>query len=186
MENKLKILGFAGSLRDGSLNKKLLHAAQELSPQDAELEIFDLKDIPLFNADIEAKGDPQSVKDFKIKISEADAVLIATPEYNHSIPGVLKNALDWASRSPEKVLNKKPVAMIGTSDGITGATRSQQHLIQVLATINAYTLYKPEVIVPNGDKKFDEQGNLIDDKTKAKIATLLTELIKWTKLVSRS
>ncbi len=180
MNNKLKILGFAGSLRKESLNKKLLYAAREICPDDAELEIFDIKDIPLFNADVEAEGDPQSVKDFKNKLRQADAVLIATPEYNHSIPGVLKNALDWASRPPEKVLNKKPVAMMGTSDGMTGATRSQQHMIQVLAAMNAYTLSKPEVIVPNGDKKFDEAGNLTDDKTKSKIITLLTELINWT------
>ena len=179
VDNKLKILGFAGSLRKDSLNKKLLRAAQSDCPFEAEIEIFDLIEIPLYNGDVEKAGVPQSVQTFKSKISSADAVLIGVPEYNHSIPGVLKNALDWASRPPDLVFKQKPVAMLGTSDGMTGATRSQQHMIQVLATMNAYTLYKPELIVPFGDKKFDEQGNLIDEKTKEKISVLLKELINW-------
>lgn len=185
MNTPIKILGFAGSLRKDSLNKKLLVAAQKLCTPEATVEIFDLKDIPLYNEDVEAAGVPESVQLFKDHIAAADAVLIATPEYNHSMPAVTKNALDWASRSPNNVFNEKPVAVMGTSNGITGATRAQQHLIPVLGHLNAFLLHEPEVMVPNGNKKFDVNGNLIDEKTTTKLKELLTALNVWTIRVSK-
>ena len=132
MESKLKVLGFAGSLRAGSYNKALLRAAENFIPEDANLEIFDIDGIPPFNQDIE-NDMPNKVKDFKSKIREADAILIATPEYNYSVPGVLKNAIDWASRPyGDNPFDGKPVAIMSASIGMLGGARAQYHLRQSL------------------------------------------------------
>jgi chromate reductase len=132
MEKKVKILGFAGSLRKQSYNRGLLQAALEVAPStNCNLEIFDLEGIPLYNQDEENKL-PKSVVQLKAKVRAADAILIATPEYNYSIPGVLKNALDWASRPyGDNAWDNKPVAIMGASPGMQGTSRSQYHLRQV-------------------------------------------------------
>jgi chromate reductase len=137
----VRILGFAGSLRQRSYNRALLRAASELVPEDVLIEIFDLLQIPLYNADVEARGDPESVAAFKQAIRQADAVLMVTPEYNHGVPGVMKNAVDWASRPPRSaVLNAKPAAIIGASPGVTGTARGQSQLRQAFEFTNSYAM----------------------------------------------
>lgn len=178
MGKKIKILGFAGSLRKQSYNRGLLQAALEIAPATCSLEIFDLKDIPIYNQDEETKL-PPSVASLKTKVRAADAILIATPEYNYSIPGVLKNALDWASRPyGDSAWDNKFVAIMGASPGMQGTSRAQYHLRQVFVYLNMHPLNKPEVMVPTAQDKFDAKGNLTDPKTRQKIAELLNALIE--------
>jgi chromate reductase len=175
------ILGFAGSLRKGSYNKAVLHAASELVPKDAKLEIFDINGVPLFNQDLEDRM-PQKVKEFKAKIRAADALLIATPEYNYSVPGVLKNAIDWASRPyGDNSFEGKPVAVMSASPGMLGGARAQYHLRQVLVALNMHPVNRPEVMVVSIDEKIDEKGNLTDEETSKRIRQLLESLVKWAK-----
>ncbi|MCX5805990.1 MAG: NAD(P)H-dependent oxidoreductase [Proteobacteria bacterium] len=178
---KISILGFAGSLRKGSFNKAILRAAVELLPEEAELDIFDLEGIPPFNQDLESQM-PERVKEFKQKIRAADAILIATPEYNYSVPGVLKNAIDWASRPyGDNVFSGKPLALMGASIGMLGTARAQYHLRQTLVFLNVYPLNQPEIMIPFVEQKIDENGNLADEKTRSKIKELIESLISWTK-----
>ena len=178
---KLKILGFAGSLRVGSYNRALLRAAAELPPDDTTLEIFDLNGIPPFNQDLEMDM-PAKVKDFKSKIREADAILIATPEYNYSVPGVLKNAIDFASRPyGDNPFNNKPVAIMSASIGMLGGARAQYHLRQTFIFLNMYPMNGPEVMVNFAQNKFDSNGKLTDEDTKRYLKGLLENLANWTK-----
>jgi chromate reductase len=177
MSNEIKILGFSGSLRKKSFNSAALRAARELMPPGAILEIADLSMIPFFNEDLETQGVPQSVLDFKKKVAEADALLIVTPEYNYSIPPVLKNALDWASRGADKPLEGKPTAIMSASTGMFGGARAQYHLRQVCVVLNLQPLNRPEVFIMNADKKFDSDGNLTDEYTRNAITRLLQALI---------
>ena len=173
-----QIVAFAGSLRKNSFNRGLLREVANLLPADVSLELLDLGDIPLFNEDIE-KPAPESVRVFREKIQAADALVIATPEYNHSIPGVLKNALDWGSRSPN-VFNNKPLAILGAG-GQFGTTRAQYHLRQVVTSLNMFPVNVPQVLVFNSRQKFDAEGNLVDEETRKLIATLLTNLLDLTR-----
>jgi chromate reductase len=178
---KITILGFAGSLRKDSYNKALLRTAAELLPKEVELEIFDIEGIPLYNQDLEYEM-PAKVKEFKAKIRAVDAILVATPEYNYSVPGVLKNAIDWASRPPgDNSFDGKPVAVMSASTGMLGGARAQYHLRQVFVTLNMHPINKPEVIVPFAKDKFDENGQLKDDTTRTRIRELLENLVAWTK-----
>jgi len=181
MDGSITILGFAGSLRKGSFNKALLRAAAELLPENARLEIYDLEGIPPYNQDME-KDLPAKVKEFKSKIQAADAILIATPEYNYSMSGVLKNAIDWASRPPgDNSFEGKPVGIMSASTGMFGGMRAQYHLRQVLVTLNLHPVNRPEVIVTFAPQKIDENGNVTDDKTRQTMGKLLENLVKWTK-----
>lgn len=181
METNLKILGFAGSLRVGSYNKALIRAAADLLPDGATLEIFELNDIPLFNQDLEMDM-PTKVKEFKSKIREADAILIATPEYNYSVPGVLKNAIDFASRPyGDNPFTDKPVAIMSASPGMLGGARAQYHLRQIFVFLNMHPLNGPEVIVTFAQNKFDSNGNLTDENTKNFLKQLLQNLAHWTR-----
>lgn len=182
---KLKILGFAGSLRKGSYNKMALRTATRLVPDNAEIEVFDLDGIPLFNQDLEGNP-PQKVKEFKGKIREADAILIATPEYNYSIAGVLKNAIDWASRPyGDNAFDGKPVGIMGASIGNLGTARAQYHLRQSLVFLNMFPLNQPEVMIPFAQDKFDENGNVKDEHSEKKIGELLQALVEWTARLKR-
>ena len=185
MEKKVSIFGFVGSLRKGSYNKALLRAALEMVPPDATLESFDLEGIPPFNQDLE--GDPpQKVREFKEKIRAADAILIVTPEYNYSIPGVLKNAIDWASRPyGDNAFAGKPVAVMGASIGMLGTARAQYHLRQSFIFLNMYPVNQPEIMVPFVQDKIDERGVLKDDQTRQKIRELLESLVAWTLRIQR-
>jgi len=177
----IKILGFAGSLRKGSFNKALLRLASELVPEGAQLDMIDLEGIPPFNQDLEATP-PEKVKEFKAKIRAADAILIATPEYNYSVPGVLKNAIDWASRPyGDNALEGKPAALMGASIGMLGTARAQYHLRQTLVFLNVFPLNRPEVMLPFVDKKVGEDGRITDETAKKLVKELLQSLVAWTK-----
>lgn len=179
MAKKIKILGIAGSLRKLSFNRGLLKAALEEAPAGCSLEIFELDDIPVYNQDKEMSP-PKAVTDLKAKIKAADAILIATPEYNYSIPGVLKNAIDWASRPyGESVWEGKVVAIMGASAGMQGSSRAQYHLRQTFVYLNMHALNRPEIMVPTAQDKFDAKGNLTDPKARKKIAELLSALIEF-------
>jgi len=175
-----RVLGFAGSLRKDSYNKALLRAALELLPEGVEMETFDLEGIPPFNQDLEGNP-PQKVTDFKAKIRGADALLIATPEYNYSIPGVLKNAIDWASRPyGDSAFQEKPVALMGASIGMLGTARAQYHLRQCCVFLQMHPVIDTEVMVPFVSDKVDSNGRLTDANTKDKIKGLIESLIIWT------
>lgn len=177
----LNILGFAGSLRNGSYNRALLRVAADLVPKDVKLDILDLEGIPPFNQDLE-NSMPEIVKEFKAKIRSADAILIATPEHNYSIPGVLKNAIDWASRPyGDNSFEGKTVAVMSASTGMLGGARAQYQLRQVFVFLNMHPLNRPEVFVTFANQKFDEKGKLTDEKTKEFIKQLLQALVAWTR-----
>ena len=174
----MRILGISGSLRQKSFNTALLRAATSLAPDGMEIEMVTLHDIPLYNRDVEVQGFPDSVQLLKEKIKAADGVLIISPEYNHSIPGVLKNALDWVSRS-ENELSDKPLAIGGASDGLISTARMQVQFLAVANTMNAHVMSKPLFQVPNADKKIDEGGDIIDEKTTEKLKEFLNAFKIW-------
>ena len=181
----INVLGFAGSLRKGSYNRALLRAALELVPKDARLEIFDLEGVPPFNQDLE-QSPPDKVREFKAKIKSADAILIATPEYNYSIPGVLKNAIDWASRPyGDNSFEGKPVAVMSASTGMLGGARAQYHLRQCFVFLDMHPINRPEVMVTFAPQKFDDKGRLTDEKARELIKGLLEALVTWTKKLER-
>jgi chromate reductase len=181
MENPLRILGIAGSLRKASFNRGVLRAAAKLVPQGASLEIFELDGIPGFNQDQE-QDPPEKVVEFKRKIGEADAILFVTPEYNYSVPGVLKNAIDWASRPyGDSAWNGKPAAIMGASIGAIATARAQYHLRQMMVFLNMFPVNQPEVMIGNCSDKFDAQGELADEETRQYIRKLLENLVEWTR-----
>jgi len=181
MEKAINILGFAGSLRKDSYNRALLRTALELVPEGARLEIFDLEGIPPFNQDTENQPS-QEVKEFKEKIRNADGILIVTPEYNYSIPGVLKNAIDCASRPyGDNAFDGKPVAVMGASIGMLGTARAQYHLRQSFVFLGMHPINQPEVMVPFAHEKVDKDGRVTDPKTREQIKELLESLVAWTK-----
>jgi chromate reductase len=176
MEKKVKIFAFAGSLRKGSYNQGLLHTALEVLPSNVHLEVFSLQNIPLYNQDDEKKL-PSTVVEFKKKAFAADAILIATPEYNYSVPGVLKNALDWGSRPyGESCWENKPVAIMGASMGLQGTARAQYHLRQIFVGLNMRALNRPELMISQAQNKFDANGLLKDPAIRQKIGELLAAL----------
>jgi chromate reductase, NAD(P)H dehydrogenase (quinone) len=180
MDDKLTVLGIAGSLRKGSYNRAALRAAKNLAPSGSQIEIFELDGIPPFNQD-EEKHPPERVVKFKERIRAADAILMVTPEYKYSVPGVLKNAIDWASRPyGDSAWEGKPVAVMGASPGSLGSARAQYHLRQSFIFLNMYPLNRPEVLISNAAKRFDEQGNLTDEDTRDRIRKLLEALVEWT------
>jgi chromate reductase len=186
MSQSIRILGIAGSLRRQSYNRSALRAATQLVPEDAVLEIFELDGIPGFNQDDE-QNPPQKVAELKRRVREADAILIVTPEYNYSIPGVLKNAIDWASRPyGDSAWSGKPVAIMGASIGNIGTARAQYHLRQVFVFLNMFPLNQPEVMIGNAAERFDTQGNLTDETTKDFIRKLLQSLVDWTRRLTQS
>jgi chromate reductase, NAD(P)H dehydrogenase (quinone) len=184
MDKGVNILGIAGSLRRESYNKALLRASLNLVPETSSLTICEIDKIPLFNQDLE-NSLPDTVKEFKNKLKAADAILFVTPEYNYSIPGVLKNAIDWASRPyGDNSLEGKPVALMSASIGMLGGARAQYHLRQSLVFLNMHPINRPEIMVPFAPQKFDDKGNLLDDKTRQLIRDLLQNLVAWTQKLS--
>jgi chromate reductase, NAD(P)H dehydrogenase (quinone) len=178
----LRVLGLVGSLRAGSLNRGLMDAAREMAPEHGmEIEVFErLREIPPYDADLDARGDPEAVGALKAAIRAADALLIASPEYNYSVPGVLKNAIDWASRPPpESPLRGKPAAIMGASGGISGTMRMQYHLRQIFVFTQTHVLLAPEVIIPRAAERFQD-GRLADESTRALIGKQLAALREWT------
>ena len=182
MDKPLVVLGIAGSLRKESYNRALLRATQELAPEDVTIETFDeLDQIPLFNQDEEQNPHPK-VTELKQRIRNADAILLVTPEYNYSVPGVLKNMIDAASRPyGDSAWTGKPVAIMGASVGTLGTARAQYHLRQMFVFLNMYAVNQPEVMVSNAHKHFDQDGKLTDETAKKLIRQLLQELVNWTR-----
>ena len=185
MDNKpFRILTLAGSLRQGSYNRGLLRAAEELAPDWTEVSFFDIGTLPFFNEDLEAAGDPETVRRFKEAISTANAVLIATPEYNGAVPGVLANAIDWASRpTGRSVLRNKPVAVMGAVLGRSGSVNAQAALRGVLSRVGAVVVPDPQVLVPHASRLFDEQVNLRDKDTREEIRQLVEAVAHWCRRV---
>jgi chromate reductase len=182
---KINVLGISGSLRKKSYNTAALYAAAKIAPKEMAINIFDIAPIPLYNEDIREQGFPEAVEEFRRQIKNSDAILIVTPEYNYSIPGVLKNAIDWASRPPEQPFDGKPMAIMGASPSVFGSARAQYHLRQAFVYLNPYILNRPEIMISNAASKFDGDGDLTDDKTRDIIKMLLDELVIWTKRFGR-
>ncbi len=181
MSDRLRVCGLAGSLRKASYNRALLRAAQELAPPELEIVTFDrLGELPPYNADVEAQGDPEPVAALKQAIGAAAGLLIVTPEYNFGVPGVLKNAIDWASRPPRKsVLNNRPTAIVGASPGMLGTARAQSALRQCFVFTNTPVMLQPEVLVARAKDKFDDQGRLTDEATRKFLRALLQSFVEW-------
>jgi chromate reductase, NAD(P)H dehydrogenase (quinone) len=175
-----RIVAFAGSLRRGSFNRALIHAARELAPEGMTIEIIEIGDLPFYNADVEAKGDPASVAAFKAALERADGILIATPEYNDGIPGVLTNAIDWGSRLPGRApLRGKPAAVMGASPSQIGTARAQLHLRQLLNHVQARVLPPPELLVAKAHERFDAGLRLKDEGTRKVLGDLLARFSRW-------
>jgi chromate reductase len=177
MADTFKILGVSGSLRKGSYNTMALRAAQKLLPPGTSMDTAEIGSLPLYNDDVRAAGYPPAVQTFRDKIAAADGVLIVTPEYNYSIPGVLKNAIDWASRPPDQPFNNKAVAIMGASPGVIGTARAQYHLRQCFVFLNSWVVNKPEVMIGSANTRFNEAGELTDEPTKKFIGELLQALV---------
>lgn len=176
----LRVAGFAGSLRAASFNRSLLRAAKELAPEEMEIEILEIGEIPLYDADVEAEGDPAPVAAFKRAVGAAHGLLIATPEYNLGVPGVTKNVIDWASRPPRgSVLDGKPVALMGATPGMGGTARGQSQLRQAFVFTNSYAMPQPEVLVRKASEMFDADGRLTDEATRAHLVKFLTAFGAW-------
>jgi len=181
MPDPINVLGICGSLRRGSYNRMLLDAACEAAPANMRIDAYHgLGDIPPYNEDVRVAGEPPVVSDLKRRIADADALLIASPEYNYNVPGVLKNAIDWASRPPaESPLMNKPAAILGASTGNFGTARGQLALRQVFVFTGTQTMLKPELLVFQAHKRFDESGRLTDEMTRKLLAEFMAAFDGW-------
>ena len=185
MAENLKILGISGSLRAGSYNTGALRAAVELAPQGVEIEVYDISGFPEYNQDADPNP-PEKVTEFKRKIRESDAILFCSPEYNYSVPGVLKNAIDWASRPyGDSAWEGKPAGIMGASIGAIGTARMQYHLRQIMVFLNMFPINQPEVMIATASDKFDQEGNLTNETTKDLIGKLLQGLVDWTRRIDQ-
>jgi chromate reductase len=185
MSKPIRILGIAGRLRRQSYNRGALRAAQQLVPEGATLDVFELDSIPGFNEDDE-QNPPEKVVELKRRVREADAILFVTPEYNYSVPGVLKNAVDWASRPyGDSAWDGKPAAIMGASMGAIATARAQYHLRQIMVFLNMFPINQPEVMIGNAAERFDADGNLTDEATKDYIRKLLQNLVEWTRRIQQ-
>ena len=179
MSTVLTALGISGSLRKKSKNSGMLRAAQRLAPQELEIEIADILDIPFYNADVAEQGKPEAVERIIAKITAADALVLVTPEYNYSMAPALKNVIDWASREPgNAALDDKPVAILGAGGGM-GSSRAQYHLRQTCVFVNMHPLNKPEVFARVAGGTFDDNGDLVDAKVSEMIAAQMQALVAW-------
>jgi chromate reductase len=186
MTTPLNVLGICGSLRQASYNAAALRVAQALAPEvGMSITSADIADLPLYNEDLRADGFPAAVERLREQIRAADALLFVTPEYNYSIPGVIKNAIDWASRPPEQPFAGKPAAIMGASPGAIGTARAQYHLRQVLVFLDVHPLNKPEVMIGAAHERFDAQGQLIHEPTREFIAKMLAALAAWTRQLAK-
>ena len=177
----MKIIGLSGSLRQRSFNTGLLRAAAELAPGGVTIEIADLSQLPLYNDDLRQAGSPAPVNTLRATLASADAVLFATPEYNYSVPGVLKNAIDWVSRPPDPPLAGTPGAVMGASAGLGGTMRAQYHLRQMMVFLDVPMLTRPEVFVQKAGERFDADSRLVDEETRAHVTRLVEALVGWTR-----
>ncbi len=188
MSDYIQLVGISGSLRKGSFNTMLLKAAAHLLPTDVSMEIISIENIPLYNADLDlpsAKKRPETIEHFRKMLTDSDGILIASPEYNYSIPGGLKNAIDWASRGEDSPLLRKPVAVIGATTGLWGTVRMQMAFHNVFLYLDMKPVYKPEVLVAQAEKKFDKDGKLTDEMAKKLIRQKLEALKEMIHLQSQ-
>ncbi|MDJ0945991.1 MAG: NAD(P)H-dependent oxidoreductase [Kiloniellales bacterium] len=177
----IRVFGFAGSLRRGSLNKALLAAAQDLAPDGMAIEVFDLAGVPLYDEDLRQAGLPEAVAALRAGIAAADAVLIATPEYNFSFSGVVKNAIDWASRPPDQPFAGKPIAILGASPSRLGTARAQYQLRQCFIYLDGRIMNRPEMMLGDARRAFDEAGRLAEPKAREHLAAFLAALADFTR-----
>lgn len=182
-QKEISVLAICGSLRAGSFNHAALRTAIELKPPGMTIEVADISAIPLYNEDVRAQGFPPSVETLRRQIKSANALLFATPEYNYSMPGVLKNAIDWASRPPDQPFAGKPVAMLGASAGLGGTIRAQYDLRRSCVFLDMHPLNKPEVFIAQAQTKFDAEGRLTEETGRGLIRDLMTALDRWVRLV---
>lgn len=180
-ERIVEVVAIVGSLRRGSLNRSLLRAAIEEAPPGLRVTEVPIRQLPIFDEDLEAAGDPEAVVAFKERLLAADALLVVTPEYNESLPGALKNAIDWASRrhGGQQVLAGKPAAIAGASSSRIATARCQQHLRHVLAHLGVAVMPKPDVMLGNAAGLFDEAGRLTDDRSRRQVAKLMEAFARW-------
>ena len=181
----INVLAICGSLRAGSYNRAALRTAIELKPPGMAIETADIGSIPLYNEDVRAQGFPPPVEKLRQQIKEADALLFATPEYNYSVPGVLKNAIDWASRPPDQPFAGKPVAIMGAGAGMAGTARAQYDLRRCCVFLDMHPINKPEVQIGQAQTKFDADGRLTDEAARGFIRDMLVALEQWTRQISR-
>jgi len=179
----VKVLIISGSLRKSSYNTALARASVSLAPEGMDIKVYTLHDIPPYNMDVEEQGFPDSVMELKKAVKEAQGILWMSPEHNHSVPGVLKNAIDWVSRG-ENEWREKPLAIGGGSDGIISTARAQMHLLVIANTLRLHPMSRPLFQVPNVDKKINEKGELVDEKTKEKLKEFLSAFQKWIERLS--
>ncbi len=172
MSEPVKILGLCGSLRAGSYNRAALRAALELAPEGVEMRTAEIGDLPLYNEDVRVGGDPPVVQAFGGDLAWADAFLFVTPEYNSSVPGVLKNAIDWGSRYPGQPFAGKAAAVMGASPGLFGSVRGQYHLRQIGVFLDLHFVNKPEVAITQCAQKFDAEGRLTDEATRGFVVAI--------------
>ncbi len=178
----IRVAGLVGSLREASYNRGLLRAAMEVQPDGMEIVDVDLRGLPMYDEDLETAGDPPEVTAFKAAVGGADALLFVTPEYNYSIPGVLKNAIDWGSRPSGKVpMMRKPVAVMGCSTGPVGTRRAQLHLRSIFTALDLWDVKKPEITLAKASGLFDESGALTDEGAREQVRVLLVGLGEWTR-----
>ena len=181
----ISVLGICGSLRKGSYNMAALRTAIELKPTGMTITVADISQFPLYNEDVRAQGFPPPVETLRRQIAEADALLFVTPEYNYSMPGVLKNAIDWASRPPDQPFAGKPVAIMGAAAGMAGSARAQYDLRRSCVFLDMHPVNRPEVLIGQAQTKFDASGRLTDDAARGFIRDMLVALEKWTRLIAR-
>lgn len=181
----IKVLGLSGSLRKASYNTATLLAASELAPSGMSIEIHGALNLPLYDEDLRANGFPPEVELFRQRVAAADAILFSTPEYNHSMPAVLKNAIDWGSRRPDQPFKDKPAAIMGASTGLFGTTRAQSHLRLTCGCLDLHVLNKPEVLIASAAAKFDAHGRLVDEQTRMFIRTMLENFADWIEFINR-
>lgn len=181
----LRIAALFGSLREASLNCKALALATQSLPEACEVDVLDIRDVPLFNGDVLARGVPEVVAALTHRIRQCDGLVIATPEYNFSIPGVLKNAIDWVSRGDDQPLNGKPVAILSASPGPLGGARVQYDLRKVMLFVNAMVLIKPEVFIGTATGKFSASGECVDEPTRSFVAQKMSAFVTWIDAVRR-
>ncbi len=180
----ISVLGICGSLRQGSFNRAALNTAIELRPAGMEVTVADISAIPLYNEDVRAQGFPPPVETFRQQIKAADALIFACPEYNYSMSGVLKNAIDWASRPPDQPFAGKPIAILGAAAGMAGGARAQLHLRHSCVFLDMHPLNKPEVLIFQAQNKFDASGKLTDDVARGLIGDLMAALLRWTRQIA--
>jgi chromate reductase len=181
MSDTVRVLALIGSLRRGSLNRMTYEAVRGLLPEGMTIEEAQIRAIPLYDDDVRLEGYPEPARRLRGQIAAADAVLFISPEYNYSVPGVLKNAIDWASRPPDQPFARKPVGIMGASAGVMGTARMQYHLRQILVSLDAYPINRPEVAIGRAQEKFDAAGKLVDEATSKQVRAHLDALAAWTR-----